>query len=446
MDRRAFLALPLVARAASRALFTRVHRSLERVSAVDTHEHIIAEADRVSQPIDFFTLAGHYAINDVISAGLPKESQELIDSPTATAEQKWRAFEPYWKYARSTGYGETLQIAIRDIYGFEAINGQTISEINSAIGARNKPGLYKDILKKRARLDFCVNDQYWRPNPEGVDPEFFVLAQKFDGFVMPISRDGITRLEKTADASITNLAALKSAMAKTFERALEVGMVTVKSTAAYQRDLKFEEVSESDAARDFERLMRGEETAPEGFRVLSNRPYRQLADHMFHHLVQLADAHNVPFQIHTGLQAGNGNFVENTRPSLLNNLFLLYPRVKFDLFHIGYPYAHEVTALAKMFPNVYIDFCWMHILSPSAARRALNEMLDAVPANKLFGFGGDYRYPELSYAHLVIARRNIATVLSDRVEAGTCTEEEAAELGRWILRDNPAALFSPKKT
>ena len=86
----------------------------------------------------------------------------------------------------------------------------------------------------------------------------------------------------------------------------------------------------------------------------------------------------------------------------------------------------------------------MHIVSPTAARTALHEMLDMVPANKIFGFGGDYRYPELSYAHLVMARRNIATVLAERVEAGTFTEEEAAEIGRWLLLDNPARLFSPK--
>jgi hypothetical protein len=71
-------------------------------------------------------------------------------------------------------------------------------------------------------------------------------------------------------------------------------------------------------------------------------------------------------------------------------------------------------------------------------------MLDMVPANKIFGFGGDYRYPELSYAHLVMARRNIATVLTERVERRTFTEEEAAEIGRWMLRDNPARLFSPR--
>jgi uncharacterized protein len=144
------------------------------------------------------------------------------------------------------------------------------------------------------------------------------------------------------------------------------------------------------------------------------------------------------------MQAGNGNFVEHGNPSQLSNLFLRYPRVQFDVFHIGFPYFHEATVLGKMFPNVSIDYCWMHILSPSATQSALHEMLDSVPANKIFGFGGDYRYPELSYGHLVIARRNIARVLAERVENGACTENEAVETSRWLLHDNPARLFTPR--
>ena len=55
-------------------------------------------------------------------------------------------------------------------------------------------------------------------------------------------------------------------------------------------------------------------------------------------------------------------------------------------------------------------------------------MLDSVPANKIFGFGGDYRYPELSYGHLVIARRNIATVLAARVENGALRKKRPPKL------------------
>ena len=76
------------------------------------------------------------------------------------------------------------------------------------------------------------------------------------------------------------------------------------------------------------------------------------------------------------------------------------------------------------------------------ARTLKLEFLETTPANKIFGFGGDYRYPELSYAHATMARRNIADVLAEKVEEGFCTEPEAVELGRMLLSDNPAAVFA----
>jgi predicted TIM-barrel fold metal-dependent hydrolase len=165
---------------------------------------------------------------------------------------------------------------------------------------------------------------------------------------------------------------------------------------------------------------------------------------MFHHLVRLIDAHQIPFQIHTGLLAGNAGVIENTKPTLLTNLFYLYPRVKFDLFHIGYPYHQEMAVLGKLFPNVYPDFCWSHIVSPAGSRQVLDEYLETIPVNKILGFGGDYRYPELSYAHAKIARRNVARVLAGKVEDGLFTEEQALEVARMLLRENAVQVFGVK--
>jgi predicted TIM-barrel fold metal-dependent hydrolase len=240
--------------------------------------------------------------------------------------------------------------------------------------------------------------------------------------------------------SITSLKGLKQAMEKSFEQSVGVGMVTVKSTLAYDRELLFHEVDEPDAARDFESMVRGERKLPEGFRRHRERPFRNLEDHMFHHLMKLAHERGYPVQLHTGLLAGP-NFITNSNPTLLTNVFFLYPKVKFDLFHIAYPYQEELAALAKLFPNVYVDLCWAHIIAPGACRRALHEFLETVPANKIMGFGGDYRMVELSYAHAQMARRNIARVLSERVQEAFCTEQEALELGKMLLHDNPAALF-----
>lgn len=432
------------AAAPASALAARLLAALDQIRLFDTHEHLIPESVRVGEPVDFFTLAGHYALNDVISAGLEGEALARVRDAKAPLEQRWTAFEPYWQGARFTGYGQALSLAMRDIYGAEEISRDSIGPLTEAIRKRNRPGLYEEVLRKRAGIDLCLVDAYWNEKPAPLEQPFFLLAQKFDGFITPASRQDLERLEGISGVSIHTLAGLKSALEATFQQALKAGMRTVKTTLAYRRDLSFAEVPEADAAAAFEAVVKGGVEMPKGFRGQKVRPFRPLEDHMLHHVVRLAEAHGLPVQIHTGLLAGNGCFVENTNPTRLTNLFFLYPRVKFDLFHIGYPYQQELTVLAKTFPNVYADFCWAHIISPPGARRALDEYLETVPVNKILGFGGDYRYPELTYAHARLARSNIARVLASKVEAGLFREDDALRIGRLLLRDNPLTLFAPR--
>jgi glucuronate isomerase len=431
--------------ARSGSLEGRLLAELGRIETVNTHEHIIPEQERIAKRVDFFSLAQHYFFNDMVSAGLSGESLKLVSNRDAPTAERWRAYEPYWKAARLTGYGQALRITIRDIYGVEEISGKTVERINAALRERNKPGIYRYVLKERSRIRFSVVDDYWNAGAVRPDPEFFVLAHKFDRFVQPWTPEDLRRLEQVTGVSIPTLRALKQALQKNFQQCLDAGMVTVKTTLAYDRELHFREVNEADAARDFERMAQGGQTLPEGFRRKLHRPFRNLEDHMFHEVLRLADAAGIPIQIHTGIHAGNGNFITNTNPTLLNNLFFLYPRLKFDLFHISYPYEGELSVLAKHFPNVYVDFCWAHIVSPAGARRALDEMLEMIPANKISGFGGDYQYAELSYGHLQIARRNIAQVLAAKTQAGFCKEEEALEIGRMLMHDNPANLFARRE-
>ena len=420
-------------------------RAIEGIPLVNTHEHILPESERTSSPVDFFTLAGHYAINDVISAGLRGDALDLVRDADAPPARRWEAFEPYWNHARCTGYGQALQVAIRDIYEVESITAATLPTINRRIAERNRPGLYEEILNRRSNIAYSVLDDYWNAAPVRPDPRFFVLARKFDRFVAPGSRDDIRRVEELTDTSVATLDDLKRAMEASFAASLAVGMVTVKSTLAYSREIHYGEVSERDAEASFEALQRSDRAAPAGFRSMTERPFRALEDHMFHHLMRLAEAHGIPVQIHTGLHAGNGNFIENSKPTHLTNLFFLYPRVRFDLFHMSYPYQSEAAAIAKVFPNVHIDLCWAHIISARATRRALHEMLETVPANKIFGFGGDYRYPELTYAHARVARSNVAQVLAEKVADGFCTADESLDLARKILHDNPDALFGQRR-
>ena len=411
----------------------------------DSHEHILDESDRTSRDIDFFDLLAHYTLGDLGNAGLTREGVELAMNKQASDAARWAAIEPFWRYARFTGYAQNLRIAIRDIYGFDEISAATIGKINAAVREKNKPGLYREVLKDRARIRFYVQDDR-HTHPSRPDREYFVIAREFDDFVVLQSHGDVHRLESLTNTSITSLASLEVALEVRFNEALNAEMSAVKTLLAYQRDIYFAQVERSAAEADFARMIQVEKAPPFNFRQRSVRPFRNLEDYLFHRVMRLANEHRVPVQIHTGLNSiaqGEYNDINNTNPAHLVNVFFLYQNTKFDLFHIGYPYVAEMAALVKCFTHVYVDFCWAHIISPATSIRALSEYLDTVPSNKILGFGGDFLYPELTYAHARIARRNVARVLAAKVRQEFCSEEEAVELARRILFDNVASLFFP---
>lgn len=443
MRRRNFLTSTIAA-PASAAVLTGLRSEIGKLDIVSSHEHLLWEDERIAANAGLFTLISHYLLNDAVSAGLPQAAVKTLEDGGIPLRERWARFEPYYRAARFTGYGQAFRIAMNDIYGIAELNGSTVDKAESAIRAKNKPGLYEEVLQRRAKILYGVLDDYWHGDPMRPDGRFFVLARKLDWFVAPERASALKRMEELTGVAVTSLGGLKAAMEKRLEQSLTEGMVSMKSTLAYSREIRYNEVGEADAARDFEALAKDARRTPEGPRRFTERPYRNLEDHMFHHAMRLAEAHRLPVQIHTGTLAGNAGWVENTRPMHLQNLFNLYPRVTFDLFHIGYPYVHEATVLGKIFPNVNVDFCWAHVLSPATARRALSEMLDAMPYTKILGFGGDYRYVELTYAHSVMARDNVARVLAEKVEEKWCSESEAVEIAKALLAGNAARLF-PRK-
>jgi len=152
-----------------------------------------------------------------------------------------------------------------------------------------------------------------------------------------------------------------------------------------------------------------------------------------------------PFQWHTGIQEGNGNWLSYTRPDLLTNLFMAYPGVRFDLFHASYPYSYVAGAICKNFPNVYLDMCWAHIISPTHSVRALAEWLDAVPANKISAFGGDYCFVDGVYGHVQLARQNVAKSLAIKVDDDGWSMQRAQQVAEWLFLDNPRSIFKLEK-
>lgn len=402
---------------------------------IDTHEHLPGrEAGRsVSNDVLSEWLI-HYFSCDLVSAGMSNAGLATARDASRDLQERWDIVEPYWQAARSTGYGRCLDICARDLYGIRRVERGTIGELNEAFLAARAAGKhYEYVLKEKSRIALSVLD-----NDYTCDRRYFASVMRFDDFIQPRRRTQIEYMGERVGMRVHRLADWDETLAKTLQRALDVGVVAIKSGLAYARSLHYPKVDFGTAEREFNEAF-SEQNSPEAHQAYGR--CEALQNYMMHALLRLADQHALTVQLHTGLQEGNGNIVADTNPVHLANLFLEYGNVRFDLFHMGYPYVMEMSALAKNFRNVYLDMCWGHIISPEAARRALAEWLDAVPANKISAFGGDYCFVDGVYGHQYLARRNVAATLSQKVGDGSFDLERAKEIARWLFVDNPTRLF-----
>jgi predicted TIM-barrel fold metal-dependent hydrolase len=431
--------------------YSEILEYINTLEIIDTHEHLpCREEDRDMDADVLKEFLGHYFNRDLISAGLSQEDHDRIIEEELPIMEKWKMVEPYWEVSRYTGYGRALDIIARDIYGIDKIEGSTIEELNEKFLKTLKPGHFKKILKDKCKiktslLNVETLDKKYDPREERsihCDKEFFSPVYRIEDLVHPNFWSQIVKVEKQSGIRITSFSRWLEATETLIDKAYSMGAVALKNGLAYVRTLKYERVERSIAEEEFNRIFNtkhmpdwGDRPAPTG---------KAFQDYMFHFILDIANRKNLIVQIHTGIQEGSGNILSNSNPELLSNLFLQYPDVTFDMFHMSYPYQNELTVLAKNFANVFIDMCWAHIVSPNASVNALLEWFDTVPLNKISAFGGDYIFIDGVYGHLKLAQQDVAKALSIKVEEELFDIDKAKEVASMLFYDNPKNIFRLK--
>ena len=416
-------------------VFLRIKHSIDQMWIVDTHEHLWSPEEYKEMPEDFFVRMLHYVNSDLISAGMSVKEFNRIQDTSVPFGERWALFKKFWKEMRFTGYGFALKTAVEDIYGLDinALTSSSAGELNNRIAAANTQGLYRRILKEKSKIEVCIIDV----GKTDVNREFFVPVLRFDNYITARSRADLLSISEKTGIAIHSLKDMIHALETAFKLAVDEGIVGLKSGLAYSRRIYYPRPTETEAEAVFNKVL-GAFMGSDTPSFNETLPYQNF---MMHQICRLAAKYKLPFQIHTGLQTGSGNIITNSKPTDLVNLIMEYPEVNFAIFHGGYPYGRELGTIAKNFPNAFIDMCWMQIISPELSREFLSEWLETVPSNKIMAFGGDYRFPEGSYAHLKMAKEVVAVVLAEKVISGYITEKEANELARKLLRTNAIDLF-----
>ncbi|MBN2415540.1 amidohydrolase family protein [bacterium] len=411
---------------------------IQSLRLIDVHEHLYIEQDyRKNPPDNIFALFYPSAYDDLISAGMPEPDWQIIMNPAFPLSDRWALFAPYWQRIRNTGFGHIPLIIAKDLYGIDDINDSTYAELNRRMAACHEPGWYRRVLRDNAGIEMIVEDM----GSLEFDRSLFRHVLKFDHLLNVRSSAQLEILSSVYHHPVAGLDDYLAVIDRAVADGVRHGMVGIKMALAYERSLQVDRVAKESAEEILQKVLQQQNGSPD----LPAGEIKPLQDYLIFHLCGLAVKHNMPVQIHTGFQAWLRNDIRQADPIGLIPLFQAFPGVRFSLLHGSYPYGDHLAVLAKQYPNVYIDLSWLYAISPSFAERYLHEWIETIPGNKIMAFGGDYFYPEQSYAESKIARKVITKVLVTKMEAGYLSYESATFLAAALLRDNGIRFFGLKK-
>ena len=412
----------------------RIEGYIDSIRIFDTHEHLFdPELIEKTDVLDFTLLLQSNSYYDLLSAGMPASSFDKLYSSSLTPSAKWKIIEPYWKNSFNTTSNRILLLAINDLYGISSLNSSTVETLSQKMKNSYSGDWFDHVLRDLCKIDYAVQCG----DSIRTKSNYIRYATMFNTWLNVRSKYSIDSLAVKQIEPIYTLDDFIKSMQHAFETALKKGMVAVKINFAYKRTLYIENITTDVAKKVFRTLINGDEDLK-----ISLKDAKPLQDYMVHQLLAMAQKNKIPVAFHTGIQAGNGNIIDNSNPTLLNNIFQKYPEINFVLFHGSYPFGGELSTLAKTYRNVYIDMNWTYSISPGYTARYLAEWLEAVPVSKIMAFGGDQMCIENTYGNLVIAKQIIANVLTEKVRDGYLSESEAKNVAKMILYDNGMKFYN----
>lgn len=417
------------------ATYARVKEHLDRVPAIDTHDHlrpfpeipgrIMTERGKGMTLYSLFRNSYYPWINPI------------------TTRQDGQSFDDWWKTAKSdfadaraTSFYRYQLPAFRDLYGldFDTISDDDARRLDDRIFDHYKDSKWlRHVITERANIELMFVDPYWARFEFFPHYPFSVLVFNVTTLVRGFHASEYTdpwdspyEFAKKHKLSIATLDDYLIVLDRMFAHAAKSGAACLKSTLAYQRTLDFQQIEKGEAAKAFGKS-RKELTADQ---------IKRFEDFVFWRLCELSAAHNLPFQIHTG-QAR----IQGSNPMLLVDLIESNPKTKFILFHGGFPWIGETGVIVMRFPRrVWVDSVWLPTLSYTMAKRAYHEWLEVMPSDRIL-WGADCVHAEGIYAATEFTRQCLAEVLAEKIDRRELHETHALRIGRQVLRDNALRLF-----
>lgn len=391
---------------------------------VDAHEHLHAEEKRLGRKVDIFLLFHQYLFTQLISAGMDPKRASALESEGVSEDEKWNAIAPYLDRVRDCGCARPPYEALRRFFDAEDLTADNYALLSEKMRAHNRRGLFDRCLREACHIVLVLNQNRTMWQNDLFKP---ILPEDF--FIGARSREAIEAVAQEMGASVPELLTdYVALMEGLLARRVREGMIGVKGTAYPY------EAGDADAASlAYLRILGGEARGGDG--VLVTNYLRDV-------LYDLCGKYDIVVVKHSGVWSGGWADPTNIRPTHIMAVASRHRHTRFDLFHAGTPWPADAGFIARGFPNVWLNLCWSHLLSPVQAAQALDLWLDMAPINRVIAFGGDYWWAvENVYGALMQTREIVARVLARRIREEGMSESRALRIAQCWFHDNPREVY-----
>lgn len=348
-----------------------------------------------------------------------------VEIPETNSKEEKEAF---FDAIRTRSYFVWMEKALMDLYDMkEPLNADSWDKYDHAIQRMHQDKQWHlKILQEKCKYKTVCLDAFWNPGDDNRHPELFRPAYRinsmFYGYNQMVRDHNGNNFQIIQNSAITDIDNYIKLIEYVILKKKEEGCITLKCALAYDRSLNFGVASK-------EMAQKAMTENPE------DKDVKAFQDYIFDRICKIAAKVKMPVQIHTGLGR-----MEESNAMQLQSLISRNPDTTFLLMHGSYPWISDIAGLTHTYSNVWADLCWIPLISPTAARNLLHELIDVCNMDRVV-WGCDTWTSEESYGARKAFLEVLSKVLCERVESGMMREVDAYRYAKAIMYSNADKLF-----
>ena len=404
----------------------------------DPHSHIDAHRP-AARNLDEI-LGYHYYTELAHSAGMPAE----LVAPELDPKQRAQNLAVYLDRIDNTIQHSWLLEIAQTFHGYKGdrITPETIDALYDKAHRETDGTAWDHEVWDRSKLEavFLTND--FDDPLEGFDTRKYVPCLRTDDLVLKLHEPAtVERLRRSTGVDVVDLASLRQAIGKTFERFVKKGAGAC--AISLPPDFAPRRSTPRLAVTPIRRALHQMDARPD-----ERDEVRKI---VFWMIAEFCAEFQLPFDLMIGpirnvYPAGvaGGRDLFDRRVSLYEyrELFNHFAGVTFPVSTLSPDASGELVAYSWIFPNVVPNGHWWYSNLPPFIQADLQARLQAVPKVKQVGYYSDAYKLEFVLPKFNMYRKILARVLAnDFIRGQSWSVDRAIDLARHVLLDNPRRLF-----